>query len=399
MEIYEGEVLTPEFYGEAYAPSLGTTTVSAAQEAMAAAIVETFAPATVLDVGCGLGQLVVALRRCGVDAVGCDFSEAFLRLAPDDARPHLRQMDVTALDAFDADAFDLVLCMEVLEHLPVAMVHRCVDEMQRVARGPIVVTTPSFGPNWPGRAGLPLDHPSWRADALAGRRFSQIVIAPDGRPHHGHLTLAGYDWWTSLFTGHGLVRERDIENAWLEHPERPLWHHHWNVYVLGGVSSAEYVPGETCHRQGGVGWHRLEHLGDRQVRWSGERAQLHVRAPSDAPTLEMTLWPGPAALLRPRQVEVSARRLPDGPPSSVVLGVAPGAWHDLVLAGVPARAGDLVEIILDIREPFRPDLLSADSHDARSLGVAVSRVAAVDQGGRAADATLAPTPPVQPIGA
>lgn len=85
-EIYEGQVLTQEFYGDAYAPSL-TTELSDAADEMAAAIVETFAPASVLDVGCGLGQLVVALRRRGVEAVGCDYSEAFLRLAPADARP------------------------------------------------------------------------------------------------------------------------------------------------------------------------------------------------------------------------------------------------------------------------------------------------------------------------
>ena len=343
---------------------------------MATAIVETFAPATVLDVGCGLGQLVVALRRRGIEAVGCDYSEAFLRLAPDDARPHLRRLDVTELDAFDGDAFDLVLCMEVLEHLPVALVHRCVEEMRRVTRGSIVVTTPSFGPNWPGRAGLPLDTPSWRDDALAARRFSRIVIAPDGRPHHGHLTLADYDWWTTLFLGQGLVRERDIENDWLEHPERPLWPHRWNVYVLGEVSSAAYLPGETCHRQGGVGWYQREDWGDRKARWSRERA-----------------------LLRPRLVEVSARCLPAGPPSSVLLGVAPGPWHDLVLAGVPATTGDLVEVTFDVREPFRPDLLSSDSLDARLLGIAVSRVEAADQGGRTADATLVPSPPVRLIGA
>ena len=396
-EIYEGQVLTQEFYGDAYAPSLSTEVTDAADE-MATAIVETFAPASVLDVGCGLGQLVVALRRRGVDAVGCDYSEAFLRLAPADARPHLHRQDVTALDDFGDDAFDLVLCMEVLEHLPVGMVHRCVDEMRRVARGPIVVTTPSFGPNWPGRHGLPLDSPSWREDAREGRRFSRIVIAPDGRPHHGHLTLAAYGWWTDLFLGHGLVRERDIENAWLEHPERPLWHHRWNPYVLGAVTSSEYVPGETCTRQGAVGWYPLEDWGERRARWSAGRARLHLRAPCDAPGLEIDLWAGPESLLHPRLVEVSARTLPAGPPSSAVLAVAPGPWHQVVLAGLPAAAGDLVEVTFDVREPFRPDPMAPDSSDGRLLGIAVSRVAAADLAGRSPDATLAPAAPVYPVG-
>lgn len=395
--IYESQVLTQEFYGDAYAASLVRSPSTAADD-LAAAIVEAFAPATVLDVGCGLGQLVGALRRRGVDALGCDHSEAFLRLAPADVRPHLRRQDVTALDAFADGAFDAVLCTEVLEHLPVAAVRQCVDELRRVARGPIVATIPSFGPNWPGRAGLPLDNPSWRDDARAGRRFARIVVAPDGRPHHGHLTLATYEWWTDLFAGHGLVRERDVENAWLEHPERPLWRHRWNPYVLSEVASAAYVPGETCRRQGGAGWHEFEDWGDRRVRWGGARALLHLRAPCDGPALEMELWSGSAALLRPRRVEVSARAVPHGRRATALLDVAPGAWHEVALAAVPASAGDLVEVTLDVPEPFRADLSLAGSTDARSLGVAVSRIAVAELGDRPAGAALAPAPPIHAIG-
>jgi 2-polyprenyl-3-methyl-5-hydroxy-6-metoxy-1,4-benzoquinol methylase len=371
--LYDEQVLTQEFYGDAYVSGLAAF-VSAAAEQLAQAIVATFQPGRVLDVGCGLGQLVLALRRLGVDATGCDYSTAILDGAPKEVRPHLHQQDVTELERYRDDEFDLVLCMEVLEHLPVELVHRCVAGMKRVSAGPVVVTTPSFGPNWPGPSGLPLNTPSWRADALAGSRFSQIVIAPDGRPHHGHLTLASYAWWTRLFAGHGLVRNQDIENAWLEHAERPLRRHRWNIYVLHEAREPEFCVGSTCVSQGNYGWHQHETWGDERVRWTDGRAALTVRAPCEGAALRLRLWGGPDALLFPRELDVAVEGLTSGIRGTASVRVTPGEWVELLLSGVPAGAGELVSVRLTVPEPFRPWLLDG-SADHRRLGVAVSRVA------------------------
>jgi len=372
--LYDEQVLTQEFYGDAYAPSL-TSFVSAAAEEMAEAIVATFAPRRALDVGCGLGQLVLALRRLGVEATGCDYSEAFLEMAPEDVRPYLHQGDVTDLSRYRAGEFDLVLCMEVLEHLPVDLIHRCLAEIRRVSSGPLVITTPSFGPNWPGRSGLPLHTPSWRADALSGSRFSQIVIAPDGRPHHGHLTLASYRWWTERFAEHHLVRNQDIENAWLENPQRPLWHHRWNLYVLHEARSSEFVVGETCVSQGNYGWHDRETWGNEAVRWTSGRAALTVRAPCERAALRIRLWGGPEDLLFPREVQVEVSGLRSGTRSAASARLAPGEWVELVFSEVPAAADELVSVTLSVPEPFRPSLALEESGDDRLLGVAVSRIA------------------------
>ena len=77
-------------------------------------IVSELAPATVLDVGCAHGFLVEALRDRGVDACGLDVSAFAVSQARPDVAPHLRVGSV--LDPIPGH-YDLVTCLEVLDHL------------------------------------------------------------------------------------------------------------------------------------------------------------------------------------------------------------------------------------------------------------------------------------------
>jgi GT2 family glycosyltransferase/glycosyltransferase involved in cell wall biosynthesis/SAM-dependent methyltransferase len=77
-------------------------------------IVREVAPSSVLDAGCAMGFLVEALRARGVDAVGVDVSPFALSHVADDVRPHCRQGSIVEPLS---RRFDLVVCIEVLEHL------------------------------------------------------------------------------------------------------------------------------------------------------------------------------------------------------------------------------------------------------------------------------------------
>jgi hypothetical protein len=77
-------------------------------------IVRDLSPHTALDAGCAMGLLVEQLVERGVDAYGVDISDFAISRAPDLVRDHCRVHSLT--EPIDG-RFDLVVCIEVLEHL------------------------------------------------------------------------------------------------------------------------------------------------------------------------------------------------------------------------------------------------------------------------------------------
>ncbi|WP_254527998.1 class I SAM-dependent methyltransferase [Natrinema gelatinilyticum] len=117
----------------------------------------TLTPETrVLDVGCGEGRHVHAAALENVaEVVGLDLGPDNLAAAADDYDEYIAgatDVPVTfcAGDAlrlpFEDGAFDVVLCTEVLEHLPDYEV--AIDELQRVCApdGTLAVSVPRAGP-------------------------------------------------------------------------------------------------------------------------------------------------------------------------------------------------------------------------------------------------------------
>lgn len=75
-------------------------------------------PRTVLDAGCAMGHLVAALRDLGVEAYGVDISKYAISKVREDIRPFCKVGSLTEpLPAGLPDRYDLVVTVEVLEHL------------------------------------------------------------------------------------------------------------------------------------------------------------------------------------------------------------------------------------------------------------------------------------------
>ncbi len=92
---------------------------------------------SIIDVGCGDGKLTRMLRTAGYEVMAVDQSATALKRVPEPKRC----ISGDSLP-FDNESFDLVVCSEVLEHLPEPLLSKVVRELQRVSKHTIIVTVP-----------------------------------------------------------------------------------------------------------------------------------------------------------------------------------------------------------------------------------------------------------------
>lgn len=93
---------------------------------------------TILDVGCGDGTVSNQLMGKGLDVTGVDLSGEALRYFT--GRGVIARLDQLS---FPDSSFDLIICAEVLEHLPDDIYESALKEIERVAQKYILITTPN----------------------------------------------------------------------------------------------------------------------------------------------------------------------------------------------------------------------------------------------------------------
>ncbi len=135
---YDTEYFTGEWRAEGNNYSLETRRQIEGRNP--ALIKEVFAPAKVLDLGCGPGALMHLLWELGVDVEGIDFAQSSKQIASPEVRDRITIGNT--VDPLKPDnAYDLVICREVLEHLTVFQVKQTVENMVRMTSRFIYCTT------------------------------------------------------------------------------------------------------------------------------------------------------------------------------------------------------------------------------------------------------------------
>lgn len=183
---YDSEYFTGDWRAEGNNYSLETRRQIEAKNPFL--IKEVFRPKKVLDLGCGPGALMHLLWEIGVDVEGIDFAESSRQLATPEVRDRITVGQVTDPTIKPANAYDLVVCREVLEHLTVLQVRQAVANMVRMTSTFIYVTT-RFHPN-----------PSSLLDFT-----TQFDVDPS------HITLLNKDMLRLMFVLEGCRSRPDLE--------------------------------------------------------------------------------------------------------------------------------------------------------------------------------------------
>lgn len=124
-----------KIYDASYHDNYGASNASevAIKNAQAQALRQTFPDKRkILVGGCADGLLVQELRNVGFDAYGFDLSPAALANAGNGIRPFLREGSLTNMPFDAADAFELFVAVDVIEHIPERSIDAVVAELQRL---------------------------------------------------------------------------------------------------------------------------------------------------------------------------------------------------------------------------------------------------------------------------
>jgi hypothetical protein len=139
-------------------------------------IIRDLHPTTALDAGCAIGLLVEQLRNRGVDAAGVDISDYAYAQMPDEVREHCWVASLT--EPIDRK-FDLVTCVEVVEHMPASDVRAAIANLCSVTDKVLLSSSP-------------FDY---------------------GEPTH--LNVQPPEYWSSLMAANGFVRDFDYDASYL----------------------------------------------------------------------------------------------------------------------------------------------------------------------------------------
>jgi SAM-dependent methyltransferase len=94
---------------------------------------------TLIDVGCGNGVFVNYLQtsRPNLDIIGMDRSATALKYV----RTKKEQGDISNIQ-FPDKTFDCVTCLEVIEHLPVNIYEKSLEQLARIAKDYLIISVP-----------------------------------------------------------------------------------------------------------------------------------------------------------------------------------------------------------------------------------------------------------------
>ena len=171
-------------------------------DAIAERITTDLQPASVLDVGCAMGFLVEKLRERGIESYGIDISEYAIGKVHPDFRSYCHLGSIT--DPLPGK-YDLISCIEVLEHLDPADADDAVKNLCEHSSRTLFSSTPF---DYKESTHFNVQQPDYWAELFACHGFIRDVDFDAG-----FVTP-----WAMLFSSSAVTREHLVRNY-----ERKLW--------------------------------------------------------------------------------------------------------------------------------------------------------------------------------
>src|SRR5208282_995121 len=177
-----------------------------------AAIVRGLGARSCFELGCFTGSVISLLAQAGVSVLGAEVSHLAFAFAYPNVREAMIFGDLLTLDI--DRRFDVVLCMDVLEHLSPLRLDEYIERILPMVDddGYIYLNSPMWGKD---RIFGVFEEPylqEW-LDAGDASYWRHWPCDDRGWPIHGHLVWASPNWWEQKFRDYGLVRDTAIEQT------------------------------------------------------------------------------------------------------------------------------------------------------------------------------------------
>ena len=177
-----------------------------------AAIARGLGAGSCFELGCFTGPVISILADAGVKVAGSEVSHLAVAFAYPNIRNDIMFGDFLGL-TIDR-RFDVVLCMDVLEHISPIRLDSYIEKIWSIVApdGYVYLNSPMWGTD---DMFTPSEEPyldEWLAvgDSSYWRHWP---CDDKGWPIHGHLVWASPVWWEAKFAAYGLIRDRTVEKV------------------------------------------------------------------------------------------------------------------------------------------------------------------------------------------